>query len=67
MDQQRRPKPPHPISTLMFGSRWLQLPLYLGLINAQAVYVCQFMREALAIAGVERILPPVARDGKPSH
>jgi uncharacterized protein (TIGR00645 family) len=30
---------------LIFSSRWLQLPLYLGLIVAQAVYVVQFVRE----------------------
>ncbi len=30
---------------LIFSSRWLQLPLYLGLIVAQAVYVIQFVRE----------------------
>lgn len=34
-----------PISTLLFGSRWLQLPLYLGLIIAQAVYVYLFWVE----------------------
>ncbi len=30
---------------LIFSSRWLQLPLYLGLIVAQALYVVQFLRE----------------------
>ncbi|MFF4773236.1 TIGR00645 family protein [Microtetraspora fusca] len=30
---------------LMFASRWLQVPLYLGLIVAQGVYVWQFMVE----------------------
>ena len=30
---------------LIFGSRWLQAPLYLGLIVAQGVYVYQFMVE----------------------
>ena len=30
---------------LIFGSRWLQLPLYLGLILAQGVYVCLFIKE----------------------
>jgi uncharacterized protein (TIGR00645 family) len=34
-----------PISHLIFGSRWLQLPLYLGLIVAQVVYVGLFMKE----------------------
>ena len=30
---------------LIFGSRWLQLPLYLGLIVAQGVYVFLFLKE----------------------
>ena len=34
-----------PLPRLIFASRWLQLPLYLGLIVAQAVYVGYFMIE----------------------
>jgi len=34
-----------PIPMIMFGSRWLQLPLYLGLIVAQGVYVLLFLKE----------------------
>ena len=34
-----------PIPNLIFASRWLQLPLYLGLIAAQAVYVWLFWQE----------------------
>lgn len=34
-----------PLSTILFGSRWLQMPLYLGLIVAQAVYVYLFWVE----------------------
>ncbi|MES2032060.1 MAG: TIGR00645 family protein [Pseudomonadota bacterium] len=34
-----------PIPTLIFGSRWLQLPLYIGLIVAQCVYVVLFLKE----------------------
>ena len=30
---------------LIFSSRWLQLPLYLGLIVAQGVYVMLFLKE----------------------
>lgn len=30
------------MTNILFGSRWLQLPLYLGLILAQAVYVYFF-------------------------
>ncbi|KRG72115.1 TIGR00645 family protein [Pseudoxanthomonas dokdonensis] len=33
------------LPTLIFASRWLQLPLYLGLIVAQGVYVVLFMKE----------------------
>jgi uncharacterized protein (TIGR00645 family) len=33
------------LSTILFGSRWLQVPLYLGLIAAQLVYVVHFMIE----------------------
>ena len=34
-----------PLPSLIFGSRWLQLPLYLGLIVAQGVYVVLFLKE----------------------
>ena len=34
-----------PLPTLIFASRWLQLPLYLGLIVAQCVYVFLFLKE----------------------
>ncbi|GAB2587807.1 TIGR00645 family protein [Dyella jejuensis] len=34
-----------PLPILIFGSRWLQLPLYLGLIVAQCVYVYLFAKE----------------------
>lgn len=34
-----------PLPQLIFGSRWLQLPLYVGLIFAQAVYVVLFLKE----------------------
>jgi uncharacterized protein (TIGR00645 family) len=34
-----------PLSNLIFASRWLQVPLYLGLILAQAVYVILFLKE----------------------
>jgi uncharacterized protein (TIGR00645 family) len=36
-----------PLPQLIFASRWLQLPLYLGLIVAQAVYVYQFWGELI--------------------
>ena len=34
-----------PLPSLIFGSRWLQLPLYVGLIVAQGVYVVLFLKE----------------------
>jgi len=34
-----------PLPTLIFWSRWLQVPLYLGLIVAQGVYVFLFLKE----------------------
>src|SRR6202008_5182528 len=43
------PIPPYgglrPLPLLIFSSRWLQLPLYLGLIVAQGVYVILFLKE----------------------
>ena len=36
-----------PIPRFIFASRWLQLPLYVGLIIAQAVYVYKFLVELL--------------------
>ena len=47
-----RPLPPprqagklRPMPQLIFSSRWLQLPLYVGLIIAQCVYVILFLKE----------------------
>lgn len=37
--------PPNRLSRFIFASRWLQLPLYLGLIAAQGVYVFHFWVE----------------------
>lgn len=40
------PQPPIGLfPKLIFGSRWLQVPLYIGLIVAQAVYVLLFLKE----------------------
>ena len=43
-----KPKTPQalrPIPRFIFASRWLQLPLYIGLIVAQGVYVFHFLVE----------------------
>jgi uncharacterized protein (TIGR00645 family) len=34
-----------PIPALIFAARWLQLPLYLGLVVAMGIYVWQFWKE----------------------
>ncbi len=39
------PVPMRPLPRVIFASRWLQLPLYLGLIVAQCVYVFHFWVE----------------------
>ncbi len=39
------------LSDILFGSRWLQVPLYLGLIIAQGVYVVQFLLELVHLIG----------------
>ncbi|MBA3582425.1 MAG: TIGR00645 family protein [Gammaproteobacteria bacterium] len=44
MDTNKTPRL-HPLSWLIFSSRWMQLPLYLGLIVAQGVYVILFIKE----------------------
>ncbi len=45
MDERNKLRPLKPLPNLIFASRWLQLPLYLGLIVAQAIYVWQFWAE----------------------
>jgi uncharacterized protein (TIGR00645 family) len=39
------PHPLRPLPTFIFASRWLQLPLYVGLIVAQLLYVVHFWIE----------------------
>ncbi len=43
--------PLSPLANFIFASRWLQLPLYIGLIAAQAVYVMHFMVELKHLIG----------------
>lgn len=45
-----------PLAALIFSSRWLQLPLYLGLIVAQVVYVVLFIRELIHLIGGATVL-----------
>lgn len=37
-------QPPSWIAQMIFASRWLQLPIYLGLIVAQAIYAYKFLK-----------------------
>ena len=41
----------HPLASFIFMTRWLQLPLYLGLILAQCVYVYHFWVELSVLIG----------------
>jgi len=66
-----------PISRLIFMSRWLQLPLYLGLIIAQGVYVYYFWVELVHLvqaafghqdaidAILKNVTPPGAQSAVP--
>lgn len=45
MTEETIPPRLRPLAALIFSSRWLQLPLYLGLIVAQGVYVVLFIKE----------------------
>jgi uncharacterized protein (TIGR00645 family) len=64
-------RPMGALPAFIFASRWLQLPLYLGLIAAQAVYVWLFWQElyylvsaAMGNAGsLSHILDAVAVEG----
>jgi len=44
-----------PLPRWIFMSRWLQAPLYVGLIVAQAVYVWQFWTELVHLIGMIRV------------
>jgi uncharacterized protein (TIGR00645 family) len=60
-----------PLPAFIFASRWLQLPLYLGLIVAQAIYVWLFWQELYYLlmatfgdgAALEHILDSVTVEG----
>src|SRR6187455_2790049 len=64
-------RPLRPLPSLIFASRWLQLPLYLGLIVAQAIYVWLFWQELYYLlmatfgdqASLSHILDSVSVDG----
>jgi len=41
-----------PVPAIIFAARWLQLPLYLGLILAMGIYVVQFWKEMMHLLHV---------------
>jgi uncharacterized protein (TIGR00645 family) len=70
---ERAMRPLKPLPSLIFASRWLQLPLYLGLIVAQAIYVWLFWQELYYLlsaafgseASLTHILDSVTVEGAP--
>ena len=79
MDDRNKLRPLRPLPSLIFASRWLQLPLYLGLIVAQAIYVWLFWQELYYLlmatfghaASLEHVLDAVSlaeeRPSKPTE
>jgi uncharacterized protein (TIGR00645 family) len=76
MNDPHAPKPQsrlRPLASFIFMSRWLQLPLYLGLILAQCVYVFHFWVELVDLIGaamgneaaLQHIFSAVAVPGAP--
>ena len=71
MEQKNKLPALRPLPALIFMSRWLQLPLYLGLILAQAVYVFMFWSELYYLilsafgneAALQHILTAIAVEG----
>jgi uncharacterized protein (TIGR00645 family) len=54
MSENQQPEIPRhmtPLNRIVFASRWLQVPLYLGLILAQCVYVFHFWVELKDLIG----------------
>jgi uncharacterized protein (TIGR00645 family) len=70
----RSDRPIHPLASFIFATRWLQLPLYLGLILAQCVYVFHFWVELTDLIGavmgsesaLKHILESVSTVGAPA-
>jgi uncharacterized protein (TIGR00645 family) len=53
-------RPIRPLPALIFFSRWLQVPLYLGLIVAQGVYVFLFVKEVWHLVSNANLLDETA-------
>jgi uncharacterized protein (TIGR00645 family) len=71
MKQPNEARALRPLPAFIFASRWLQLPLYLGLIVAQAIYVWLFWQELYhlvsaafgSVDSLSHILDTVTVDG----
>src|SRR5688572_29368753 len=59
MDKPNRPPSRSTLASFIFLSRWLQAPLYVGLIVAQAVYVYRFLLELWHLIGFGLLNHPV--------
>src|SRR5688572_31432895 len=59
MDKPNRPPSRSTLASFIFLSRWLQAPLYVGLIVAQAVYVYRFLLELWHLIGFGLLNRPV--------
>jgi uncharacterized protein (TIGR00645 family) len=59
MDRSNRPPSRSALASFIFLSRWLQAPLYVGLIVAQAVYVYRFLLELWHLIGFGLLNHPV--------
>ena len=65
--QEQKSQSKRALASLIFLSRWLQAPLYIGLIVAQAVYVYRFMLELWELIGFTVLgHPPSHSVHKPS-
>lgn len=49
----------HYLEAFLFGSRWLQAPLYIGLVLAQGVYVYKFLQELYHLVTSATVLQEV--------
>jgi uncharacterized protein (TIGR00645 family) len=58
-----RPNPENLFEKAIFASRWLQAPLYGGLIVAQGIYVYQFFIELWHLVGAAILHPDAATVG----
>jgi uncharacterized protein (TIGR00645 family) len=74
LDAAKLTRPIPPLPRVIFFSRWLQLPLYIGLILAQCVYVYHFWVELVHLieaafgskAAIESLITSIGYTGDPN-